>query len=93
MRLASHEIKSIKETILQMDAEAQIRLFGSRLDDNKRGGDIDLLILSSSLGFQDKLKIRYLLKEKLGERKIDIIITEKPTTAFVKYVFQKSLLI
>jgi len=93
MRLASHEIKSIKETILQMDADAQIRLFGSRVDDNKRGGDIDLLILSSSLGFQDKLKIRYLLKEKLGERKIDIIITEKPTTAFVKYVFQKSLLI
>ena len=93
MRLASHEIKSIKETILQMDADAQIRLFGSRLDDNKRGGDIDLLIVSSSLGFQDKLKIRYLLKEKLGERKIDIIITEKPTTAFVKYVFQKSLLI
>lgn len=54
------------------------RVFGSRADDNKRGGDIDLLIqikqsdvdaiVRAELAFLTKLKM------KLGEQKIDVLI-------------------
>jgi len=56
-------------------------LFGSRVDDARRGGDIDLLILLD--GSSDNVdmmtlaekRVRYLvmLEKALGERKIDLI--------------------
>ena len=91
MRLDKYEINLIKETVHQLDADAIIRLFGSRIDENSRGGDIDLFILSKFLDLREKLIIRYKLKEKLGDRKIDIIITPKPTNEFTRYAFNHSL--
>ncbi|QEP43559.1 hypothetical protein D5085_10775 [Ectothiorhodospiraceae bacterium BW-2] len=54
---------------------AVVRLFGSRLDDSKRGGDIDLLI-ETDISQPDELvkaKNRFLaqLYRELGEQKID----------------------
>ena len=72
------------------DPEARIRLFGSRVNDQLRGGDIDLLILSDKLTYRDKLKIRYQLKDRLGNQKIDLIITTKPKSAFEQHVFENS---
>ena len=43
MRLKEAEVQAIKSTIQALDAKAKIYLFGSRADDTKRGGDIDLL--------------------------------------------------
>ncbi len=43
MRLSDFEIKSIKEVAKKNFGESvKITLFGSRVDDTKRGGDIDL---------------------------------------------------
>lgn len=91
MRLSEDEIKKIKSVVHKYEPKAQIRLFGSRIDDNFRGGDIDLLIISKFLTYRDKLWIRTELKEKLGNRKMDIIITEKPDTAFTRHAFKHSL--
>jgi hypothetical protein len=42
MRLTPQEIQAIKETFLNTFDKGNIYLFGSRVDDTKRGGDIDL---------------------------------------------------
>ena len=47
MRLAESEQGSIVTAVLAFDASAEIYLFGSRTKDELRGGDIDLLVVSS----------------------------------------------
>ena len=44
MRLTLKEVKLIKETFLDIFQDGKICLFGSRVDDSLKGGDIDLLI-------------------------------------------------
>lgn len=47
MRLTADQISIIKKTVAQCVAPSQlsgIHLFGSRVDDSKRGGDIDLML-------------------------------------------------
>lgn len=93
MRLSEKEKDIIKTTVWSFDSVAQLRLFGSRTDDNARGGDIDLLIISKVLSYREKLLIRSDLKKRLGNRKIDIIIVEKPESAFTRNAFNNSLVI
>ena len=93
MRLSEDQRNIICETIKHLDPRAKIRLFGSRINDQAKGGDIDLLIISKILGYRDKLLIRSRLKEKLGNRKIDIIVTEKTDTAFTRHAFNNSIMI
>ncbi len=56
-----------------------VYLFGSRTKDNMRGGDIDLYIYSPS-EITEKLdkKVRFLteLKSKIGEQKIDLVLSK-----------------
>lgn len=44
MRLSKRVINILQENIKKSFGEVTIYLFGSRTDDNKRGGDIDLAI-------------------------------------------------
>jgi len=45
MRITSIQHQAIRKIVAEMAGEdADIILFGSRVDDNKRGGDLDLLI-------------------------------------------------
>ena len=93
MRLKKIEIQIIAAIIRQFDPGAEIRLFGSRVNDDEKGGDIDLLILSSKIGLREKLTIRYKMKEKLGDRKIDLLVTEKPMTAFTRHAYKNSVML
>lgn len=91
MRLSRQEINIINSVITKYDSLASIRLFGSRTDDNKKGGDIDLLVFSNKINFDDKLKIYIELKEQLGDQKIDIIVAHDKTNPFVDLVYDTSL--
>jgi predicted nucleotidyltransferase len=54
--------------------EAEVYLFGSRVDDDKKGGDIDIMVLSNKkLSWKEKSIIRWHFFEKFGEQKLDII--------------------
>ncbi|MFZ2392436.1 MAG: nucleotidyltransferase domain-containing protein [Rhodoferax sp.] len=91
MRLANEEQTAISETIRQADQEAQIYLFGSRVDDTAKGGDIDLLVLSKSINLMAKLDILAQLHHKLGERKIDIAVYPDSTRPFPRMVMQEGV--
>ncbi len=78
MRLSKSNIQIIKDKIKQWDPSARIYLFGSRTDDNKRGGDIDLLIETSALVENPALIIARLsagLMRLLQGRKVDIVLS------------------
>jgi predicted nucleotidyltransferase len=78
MRLTLHERESIRRLGLRHFGRAP-KLFGSRLDDSRRGGDIDLLI-ETDLPLQEAAQRRIdLLADlwlALGERKIDIVLDD-----------------
>ena len=55
------------------------RLFGSRLDDSRRGGDIDLLVVTDLAPAEAAVRRIDLLADlwlALGERKIDIVLDD-----------------
>ena len=79
MRLTQDQIAGIRQATAKSFGEgSRVWLFGSRVDDERRGGDIDLLILPTqpAPGPEIERKIRFLgqLEKSLGERKIDVII-------------------
>lgn len=76
MRLQPKEIQSILQVARQIYGEkVKVYLFGSRLDDTKRGGDIDLLVRSEGIkkGVLARIRMIAQLKYLLGDQKIDII--------------------
>ena len=78
MRLTSYEIEMIKKAFKEIFDNGKIYLFGSRVDDAQKGGDIDLYIVSNKNTHQYKQKIAFLtkLQEYIGEQKIDVIISK-----------------
>ncbi|MGE4341443.1 MAG: nucleotidyltransferase family protein [Pigmentiphaga sp.] len=79
MRLTAEQAAIIRQSArTSFGPQARVWLFGSRVDDNKRGGDIDLLVKPDQ-GMSDSLllrKIRFLsqLERAMGEQKIDVVI-------------------
>ncbi|MBL6986446.1 MAG: nucleotidyltransferase domain-containing protein [Methylobacter sp.] len=93
MRLPPNYQATITETATKIFGEqASVWLFGSRLDDNAKGGDVDLLIkLESPTANKAVLGARYnaLLQIKLGLQKFDVIVID-PSTA-LEQVHQQAL--
>ncbi len=64
MRLTTYEQESIKNTFSDIFKNGEIYLFGSRIDDNKKGGDIDLYIHPIDFNNLSNKKINFLIKLK-----------------------------
>ena len=88
MRLNDSELAAIRATVKSFDPEARLYLFGSRIDDSKRGGDIDLLIMSDILTLESKRSIKIRLYEVLGKQKIDIVLAADDSNPFVKLALE-----
>lgn len=93
MRLNPEIQEIIKAEVLSlMNENCTILLFGSRVDDNQRGGDIDLLIESPVIiknRVQLECKLAARLYIKLGGRKVDILIKDNLTA--IKPIHQQAI--
>ena len=81
MRLTRNEHEAIKQSFLETFESGKIYLFGSRVDDSLKGGDIDLYLLldkkySHSILFEKKLDFLGKVQENIGHQKIDIVISK-----------------
>ena len=74
MRLTSEQHRDICLSVLETDSEAAVYLFGSRVDDSRRGGDIDLLVLSRRIGLRERLRLLMKLEDRLGAQRIDLVV-------------------
>lgn len=84
MRLDSSQRLALRQCFQQeLGADADIRLFGSRLDDEARGGDVDLLVCSSTQ-LERKVWLEARLaaaaERVLGGRKVDVILVDPETS-------------
>ncbi len=96
MRLTQHEIASIRNTFIEIFKNGEIYLFGSRTDNTKKGGDIDLYIklgypLSRQEALEKKSQFRVKLEEKIGEQKIDIIVSKDTKSPIEQEALQKGI--
>jgi len=96
MRLTNYEINSIKYIFKDIFKSGNISLFGSRVDETKKGGDIDLYIeLNEQLSVKDMLdkksKFRLKLYDKIGEQKIDVIISKDKSRLIEQEVIKNKI--
>lgn len=76
MRLQTKDIKRIVQVAREIYGnDVKVYLFGSRTDDTKRGGDIDLLVRTSEekKGVLARVRMIAALKCFLGDQKIDVV--------------------
>jgi predicted nucleotidyltransferase len=97
MRLNNQQIASIKKAVAEVFSPgAQVWLFGSRVDDSAKGGDIDLLVRPDpTVGnpeLMDKVRLLGKLERTLGERKIDIVVeAPRDPRAIVRIAHEKGI--
>lgn len=74
MRISDEQRDFLKKEIVAVAPDAEVYLFGSRADDKKKGGDVDIMVLSGKrLPWKEKAQIRWHYFEMFGEQKLDII--------------------
>ena len=94
MRLSGEEIANLKQTLKTLCADARIYLFGSRMDDSKKGGDIDLLVVSATLTQKDIRRLRIEFQKHFGEQKMDILLDDGTfDNIFHKLIMEKAMLL
>jgi predicted nucleotidyltransferase len=93
MRLRDGEIQAIKESFKEVFQDGHIYLFGSRVDDTQKGGDIDLYIAANDIKNHLEKKINFLvsLKSKIGEQKIDVVLSKDPNRVIEQEAIKKGI--
>ena len=86
MRLSKDQVKALHDVLEPMWNEIpyQLFLYGSRIHDHLKGGDIDLLILTNEEGvrlFKDQelnLLVQIKKEKSIGQRRLDLkAVTQK----------------
>lgn len=83
MRLTRSQQQIIRETAAEVfGPDAAVRVFGSRIDDDARGGDLDLLIQAAQPVAERERKALQLmakLQMRLGDQPIDVLVLDPLT--------------
>lgn len=83
MRLCLQTQQIIKDTVREIfGIEAHVKVFGSRINDNARGGDIDLLVeLPFCMADIERKTIQLIarLQLRIGDQPIDVLVIDPST--------------
>lgn len=83
MRLSRKTQKIIRDTVHEVfGVEATVKLFGSRIDDDARGGDIDLFVELPLITAEIERKTMQLvarLQLRIGDQPIDVLVLDPST--------------
>jgi len=96
MRLTEFEIISIKTLAQEIFGNhTRVSLFGSRVNDQMRGGDIDLFI-SNADEYSLKKKVIFLaeIKKRIGDQMIDVVFDNENTrrqSGFYKSIIKNAV--
>lgn len=99
MRLSPSEVDAIRSRARRaFGPDAVVRLFGSRVRDDLRGGDIDLHVDVGPEGRADlRAEIEFLvgLKEEIGDQRIDVVVRRRdaPPTAIDEIAFDEGVVL
>ncbi|MDO9142568.1 MAG: nucleotidyltransferase domain-containing protein [Methylobacter sp.] len=94
MRLTLFEIKTIQQSAKNIFGDtAKVYLFGSRVDDKQKGGDIDLYVVPDNKNdlFEKKIKFLTALHKVLGEQKIDVVFATDPSRPIEQQAIEKGV--
>ena len=91
MRITEKDKKAIINAVESSDPNAKVWLFGSRVDDSKKGGDIDIGILSSNIDVTEEIEIRQKIFNIISEQKIDLVVSKDGQEAFFKFAVTKGI--
>jgi predicted nucleotidyltransferase len=79
MRLTQTQIAAIREIVAEVaGSDASVRLFGSRLDDTAKGGDVDLMVevphpVEAPAPLAARIAGR--ISRTMAGRKVDVVIS------------------
>lgn len=74
MRLSSRELQALRSIIGELDPAGCLYLYGSRVDDSRRGGDIDVYLQASRpIDLKTQLGVQYRL-ELACDTRVDLLI-------------------
>lgn len=93
MRISALEIDNLLGSVKQIDQNANVYLFGSRVDNHKKGGDIDIAILSKLINLKEKIEIKYNFYQAFGEQKLDLFIVRDENMAFWQVIKDEAILL
>lgn len=80
MRLEPGEIQAIRSAAQAVfGAQAQVRVFGSRVEDHLRGGDLDLWleVAPGEATLANELRFRDMIAGPLDDLKVDVVLHER----------------
>ena len=96
MRLSTSQTRQILDCVRQQfGADAQAMLFGSRLDDTARGGDVDLLVETAQHPSVRQRALATMALEQALNLPVDIVAHQRgtPASAFERMVRAKAQLL
>ncbi|MCK5523971.1 MAG: hypothetical protein KAI83_12635 [Thiomargarita sp.] len=92
MRLSQNQISAILKAKESFFPHSKIYLFGSRINDSRCGGDIDLYILSEKRvldGVKKRIDFLVMLKSLIGDQKIDVILADQSQNRLIDKIVKK----
>jgi predicted nucleotidyltransferase len=93
LRLTNQQKRFINTNITKISGNVTPYLFGSRVNDNAKGGDIDLLVLAEKKPHHSEIfKFKLAFCKEFGAQKIDVVcFTYNDEDPFKKYILSNAI--